>query len=160
MYQPENPQEQPPKRKFWQNLLIMDSGDLKKVLSLGSMMLSFLILFVYIISYILLMPLIERIVSNWPVFPANLAESIIPALIGTAAIMMTWPLFKDKRVLPAAFLWLDLFALIIFIAVLVLIGNDPKARSFFVYIFVWDVLPSLIIGNIAAWWKYIHFIRM
>ena len=41
----QNPSEKPPKRKFWQNLLIMDSGDLKKILSLSSMMLSFVLIF-------------------------------------------------------------------------------------------------------------------
>lgn len=156
--QKRNTSEKPPKRKFWQNLLIMDSGDLKKVLSLSSMMLSFVLLFVYIAAYILLMPLIAKILGEGPVLIVTLLESLIPALIATGAIMLTWPLFRDKRVLPAAYLWLALFALIIFIGVMIRLGDDPAARRTFLYIFVWDVLPAILIGNAAAWLKYRSFI--
>lgn len=152
--------EKPPKRKFWQNLLIMDSGDLKKLLSLSSLMLSFAILFVYIASYVLLMPLIDRLIGSGPVFAVNLAESLLPPLIATSAVMLTWPLFRDKRVLPAAYLWLLLFSLIILIGVFIRLHNDPDALRGFLYIFAWDALPSVIIGNIAAWWKYHNFISI
>ena len=108
----QNPSEKPPKRKFWQNLLIMDSGDLKKILSLSSMMLSFVLIFVYAAAYILLMPLLAKILGNAPVLLVNLAESLIPAILATGVIMLTWPLFRDKRVLPAAYLWMALFALV------------------------------------------------
>ena len=102
--QRENGTEKPPKRKFWQNLLIMDSGDLKRLLSLSSLMLSFAVLFVYAAAYLLLMPLLDRIFGNGPVLLATLLEALIPAVIGTLAVMVTWPVFRDKRVLPAAYL--------------------------------------------------------
>lgn len=155
-----NSPEKPPKRKFWQNLLIMDNSDLKRLLSLSSLMLSFAILIIYIISYILLMPLLDRVFGDGPVWLSTLAESLIPALVGTGAVMLTWPLFRDKRVLPSAYLWLTLFALILGIAVLVSLKGDPSARTSFLYTFAWDVLPSLIIGNLAAWSKYRKFIDM
>ena len=157
--QPNNP-EKPPKRKFWQNLLIMDSGDLKRLLSLSSMMLSFVILAVYFASYVLLMPLLDRIFGKGPVLLANLAETLIPALAATAAVMLTWPLFRDKRVLPSAYLWLTLFSLLLGIAVLVGLRDDPRARTAFLYTFAWNVLPSLIIGSLAVWHKYRMFIDM
>lgn len=150
--------EKPPKRKFWQNLLIMDSGDLKRLLSLSSLMLSFAILFVYIVSYVLLMPLLDRIVGSWPVLLADLVESLVPALVGTGAVMLTWPIFRDKRVLPSAYLWLAFFALLLGAAVLIALRNDAAARASFLYIFAWDVLPSLFIGNLAVWLRYRKFI--
>ena len=152
--------EKPPKRKFWQNLLIMDSGDLKRLLSLSSMMLSFVLMAVYIAAYLLLMPLLERLIGNGPVLIVDLAESVIPALIATAAIMLTWPLFRDKRVLPAAFLWFAFFMLLLLIGVLIALRDDPAARSSFIYLYAWDVLPPLIIGNLAAWLKYRNFIEL
>ena len=136
----------------------MDSGDLKRLLSLSSLMLSFAILFVYIVSYVLLMPLLDRIVGSWPVFPANLVESLVPALVGTGAVMLTWPIFRDKRVLPSAYLWLAFLALLLGGVVLIALRNDALARSAFLYTFAWDVLPSLLIGNLAAWLRYRKFI--
>ena len=138
----------------------MDSGDLKRLLSLSSLMLSFAILFVYIVSYVLLMPLLDRIVGSWPVFPANLVESLVPALVGTGAVMLTWPIFRDKRVLPSAYLWLAFLALLLGGVVLIALRNDAPARSAFLYTFAWDVLPSLLIGNLAAWLRYRKFIYL
>ena len=138
----------------------MDSGDLKRLLSLSSLMLSFAILFVYIVSYVLLMPLLDRIVGSWPVFPANLVESLVPALVGTGAVMLTWPIFRDKRVLPSAYLWLAFLALLLGGVDLIALRNDALARSAFLYTFAWDVLPSLLIGNLAAWLRYRKFIYL
>ena len=150
--------EKPPKRRFWQNLLIMDSGDLKKLLSLSSLMLALGILIVYILAFILLVPLIDRLIGGGPVILVNLAESLIPALLATGAVMLLWPLFRDKRVLPAAYLWLVLLTVVLLVIVLVKLADDPDAGRFFLYIFGWDVLPGLLIGNLAAWTKYRSFI--
>ena len=154
----EKNEEKPPKRKFWQNLLIMDSGDLKKVLSLSSLMLSFGILIVYVVTYILLMPLLDRVLGRGPVLLVNLAESLIPAVIATLIVMMVWPLFRDKRVLPAAYSWLLFFSLLIFIVVMISLREDSEVRHGFVYIFAWDVLPPLLIGSITAWVRYRNFL--
>lgn len=158
-YQQETPSEKPPKRKFWQNMFTQDSGEIRRVLSLSSLMLSFLLIAVYFLSYLLLMPLIDKVTGNIPVLAATILESLIPAVIATEAVMICWPLFKDKRVLPSAYLWMTLFAAALFVGVLVSLRDDPAARSYFLYIFGWDVLPSLIIGNFAAWRRYFEFIR-
>lgn len=149
--------EKPPKRKFWQNLLIMDSGDLKKLLSLSSLMLSFVFLLVYIISYLLLMPLLDKIFHG-PVFVVNLIETLVPSLIATALIMVTWPVFRDKRVIPSAFLWLIFFSALIFIVTMVMLRDDAAAQRSFMSYFFWHVLPPLIIGNAAAWIRYYRFL--
>lgn len=154
----EKNQEKPPKRKFWQNLLIMDSSDLKRLLSLSSLMLSFAVLFVYAAAYLLLMPLLDRLVGQGPVLLATLIEAIIPAIIGTMAVMVTWPVFRDKRVLPAAYIWLTLFALLVLIIVLINLRGDLAAGKAFLYFFAWEVLPALIIGNLAVWRRYRAFL--
>ena len=156
--QQENTPEKPPRRKFWQNLLIMDSGDLKKILSLSSLMLSLAILFVYAIAYVLLMPLIDKVMGWAPASVATAAESVIPALIASAAVMITWPLYKDKRILPAAYLWLTGISLLIFVIVLINLRDDPAAVKSFLYFYLWIVLPALIIGNFAAWNRYRKFL--
>ena len=155
----ETAQEKPPKRKFWQNLLIMDSGDLKRLLSLSSLMLSFAVLIVYIAAYLLLMPLLDRIFGSGPVLPATLLEALFPAVIGTFAVMVTWPVFRDKRVLPAAYIWLTIFALTILIIVLVDLRSEPAAGKAFLYFFACEILPGLIIGNLAVWLKYRDFLQ-
>ena len=106
------------------------------------------------------MPLIEKIVGSAPVFIANLCESLIPALAAGGAVMLCWPLFKDKRVLPAAYLWLVLLAAVIFITVTVKLHDDPPAQKTFLYLFSWDVLPALLTGNFFAWHRYRRFIQM
>ena len=158
--QRENGAEKPPKRKFWQNLLVMDSGDLKRLLSLSSLMLSFAILFVYAAAYLLMMPLLDRIFGSGPVLLATLLEALIPAVVGTLAVMVTWPVFRDKRVLPAAYLWLTLFAAAVLVIVLIHLRDDPAARRAFLYFFAWEILPALIIGNFAVWYRYRQFLQI
>ena len=156
--QQDNAPERPPKRRFWQNFYTEESGEIRKILMLSSLVLSFLLLIVHITSYILLMPLLEKVFGGAPRLVATLAEAMIPALIAVGAVMLCWPLFKDKRVLPAAYIWLVLFALVIFVAVLIKLKDDPEARDLFLYIFSWDAVPSLLIGNFAAWRRYLSFI--
>ena len=90
-------------------------------------MLSFVILIVYIVSYVLLMPFLDNLIGGGPVWLVNLAESLVPALIATGAVMLTWPLFRDKRVLPAAYVWLALIALAILAGVVFRLRDDPAA---------------------------------
>lgn len=158
-YQQDNTPERPPKRHFWQNFLTEDSGEIRKILTMSSFALSFLLLIIHFTAYILLMPLLEKIFGGGPRLIATLAEAVIPALIAVGAVMLCWPLFKDKRVLPAAYIWLLIFALVIFIGVVIKLRNDPEARSMFVYVFSWDVIPSLLIGNFAAWRRYLEFLN-
>ena len=119
----------------------------------------FAVLIVYIAAYLLLMPLLDRIFGSGPVLPATLLEALIPAVIGTFAVMVTWPVFRDKRVLPAAYIWLTIFALTILIIVLVDLRSEPAAGKAFLYFFACEVLPGLIIGNLAVWLKYRDFLQ-
>ena len=157
-YQQDNIPERPPRRRFWQNFYTEESGEIRKILMLSSLVLSFLLLIIHVTSYILLMPLLEKVFGGAPRLVATLAEAVIPALIAVGAVMLCWPLFKDKRVLPAAYVWLSLFALVIFIGVVIKLKNDPEARNMFMFVFSWDAVPSLLIGNLAAWRKYLRFI--
>ena len=158
-FQQDNTPERPPKRHFWQNLFTEESGEIRKILSLSSFALSFLILIVHFTAYILLMPLLDKVFSGVPGWISTLMEALIPALAAVGAVMLCWPLFKDKRVLPAAYVWLSVFALVIFIGVFLKLRNNPEARNMFIYVFSWDAVPSLLIGNIASWRRYLGFIN-
>ena len=98
--------------------------------------------------------------GQWPVIAANLAESLIPSLIASGVILLLWPVFRDKRVLPAAYLWLTLIAAVILIIVTVKLRDDPTAQRTFIYVFCWNVIPALLVGNILVWRRYLRFIRL
>ncbi len=112
----EEPKQNSKKRAdaFWNIFLPVKNGKVKSTLVVYSFTLSVLFLAVYAYAYLLLIePLHDTFSTHMPVWLSNFFGSIIPALIGTALCCSCHFLFKEKRLIPAAYVWLTIYALIV-----------------------------------------------
>ena len=150
----------PEKRRFWQNLFLTKEGTFKSILFLSSFCLSLLFLVIYGVSYIFIVPFLDQIIGSAQAFLVNALESLIPAVFGTAVCNIGWPLFRDKRVFPAAFAWLFVMALVLFIAVMVsLVKSGSGNTELFLHVYLLEAALPILIGNAVAWLRYTKYIH-
>ena len=67
---------------------------------------------------------------------------------------LTWLLFPDKRLVPAAYVWLALMALTVLITMMVLLEGESEARMLFLHFFAMAVPAPLILGGIMSFFLY------
>ena len=101
--------------KFWNIFLFTKNGKVKSTLIVNSFSLSILFLVIYGLSYFMLIdPLNDLISTHISTSLASLVESLVPALLGSALCCSFFFIFKDKRLVPAGYIWLLLFSLFTF----------------------------------------------
>jgi hypothetical protein len=132
-------------RSFWDFFALAENGKLKSTVLINSFALSLLYLAVYILSYSLLLgPVDAMIDKQLPVFWINCIESVIPAAAATALCLTFFLFSRDKRVVPAAYVWLLIFSLILLIALFFALG--PEDRPDFAQLYAMFVPAPLLIG--------------
>ena len=92
--------------------------------------------------------------ENASIMVVYLAESLVPAIAGTVVCGLTWLLFPDKRLVPAAYVWLALMALTVLITMMVLLEGESEARMLFLHFFAMAVPAPLILGGIMSFFLY------
>ena len=132
---------------FWKAFSLTENGKVKSTLMLNSFCLCLLFLAVYVAAFALLLDVIHPLVESLPVAVINLVEALVPAIAGTAVCLMTWFLFKEKRMPALAFLWLAFLALACFAAMLVILRGDAAARGFFLQFFALFVPAPILLGG-------------
>lgn len=133
--------------KFWNIFLFTDGkGKLKSTLVVNSFSLSILFLFVYGICYYFLIDVIQHgLGENAPVWLQNTLQCLVPCLVGTAACCSLFRLFKKKELVPAAYAWLILYAVVILVGTLV--GMDADTRPYFLGFYAMIVPLPLALGT-------------
>lgn len=118
---------------FWSAFQMTENGKVKSTLMLYSFCLCWVFLAVYVLCFALLNRPLDALLSGLPVAAVNLVEALVPAAAGTAVCCLTWLLPGDKRLLPAAYLWLALLVLACLITLIVLMGwqSAPLILQFF-----------------------------
>lgn len=161
-------QEQPPlsekerqaraKKKadsFWNIFLPTKDGKVKSTLIVNSFCFSVLCLAVYIVCYLLLIDVLHEVfAAHTPVWLNNLIGSVFPALIGTAACCSFHFLFREKKIIPAAYTWQLLYA--IGAILYILIGLPQETRAFAVNLLVMVVPAPLISGCALSAFLYLR----
>ena len=109
---------------FWGAFQMTENGKVKSTLLLYSFCLCWALLALYGGCFALFTPLLDGPLSGLPVALVNTVESLVPAVAGTAAASLAWLLPGDKRLLPAAYLWLAALMLASLIALVVMMGLD------------------------------------
>lgn len=119
--------------RFWSAFQMTENGKVKSTLMLYSFCLCWVFLAVYVLCFALLNRPLDALLSGLPVAAVNLVEALVPAAAGTAVCCLTWLLPGDKRLLPAAYLWLALLVLACLITLIVLMGwqSAPLILQFF-----------------------------
>lgn len=144
------------RRRFWDIFLLTENGKLKSSFLVYAFSLSLLFLVFYFLAYGLLLGPIEALVKDTlPVPWINLIESVVPAVVSTASCLLFFLISRDKRLVPAAFLFLFLYALFLLIAVS--LALRPEDRSDFMQLYSMFVPVPLFFGcgsSIAIYLKY------
>lgn len=108
--------------KFWGAFQMTENGRVKSTILLYSFCLCWVLLALYGACFALLNPWLDGLLQGLPVGLVTLVEALAPAAAGTAAASLAWLLPGDKRLLPAAYIWLALLLLACLIGLMILMG--------------------------------------
>lgn len=139
---------------FWQAFRLTENGRVKSTLMLNSFCLSVVFLGIYAAAFIFLVEPLHAMTAGAPAAAVNLAEALIPALAGTAVCCLSWPLFKEKRTLPGAYLWLALLAAACLVTMLVMLRGDRGAAVLFLQFFLLLVPAPVLLGGGVSGFLY------
>ena len=130
---------------FWGIFLPTKNGKVKSTLVLNSFCLSILFLAVYAMAYLLLLDGLDAFLAGKAsLFWINVLESLIPALVATFICNVLHFVFAEKRLVPAAFIWLLLYTLAV--TAYLLACSPPEARSTTLKLLMMVVPPSVLSG--------------
>ncbi len=108
--------------KFWGAFQMTENGRVKSTILLYSFCLCWVLLALYGGCFALLNPWLDGLLQGMSVGLVTLVEALVPAAVGTAVASLVWLLPGDKRLLPAAYIWLALLLLASLIALIILMG--------------------------------------
>ena len=143
--------------RFWAALFLTEEGRPKSATLLYSFCLSLLFVGVYAIAYGFLIDRLELAFAAQSVAVRNALQSVLPGLTGSAVCCATWFLFKDRRLVPAAYLWLIVYALAALVAMAFITSGEEY--RIFLYFFALLVPTGLVSGAAASFLLYRQFRR-
>lgn len=131
--------------RFWSVLFLDENGRPKSAIFLYSFCLSLLFFVVYALSYGFLIDVIETALADQTVLVRNVFQSVLPGLAATVVCCAMFFLFPDKRLVPAAYLWLATYALAAVVTMLFI--TEKEEFRIFLYFFAMLVPVGLISGG-------------
>lgn len=134
--------------QFWRVLFLDEHGRPKSALFLYSFCLSLLFFTFYALSYGFLIDVIEGAMPNASVLVRNIAQSVLPGLAASIVCCALFFVFSDRRLVPVAYIWLTVYALIALITMAFLTSKDEF--SIFLYFFAMLVPAGLISGGLTS----------
>lgn len=138
---------------FWAALFLTPDGRPKSAMLLYAFCLSILFVLLYGASYFFLIDVVERLFAGASVGVRNLMEALLPGIVGSAVCGSTFFLQrKDKRIIPVAYLWLWLYAVVVLIT-MALFGDAENFRIF-LYFFTLLVPAGLLSGSAYVFLLY------
>lgn len=143
---------------FWGAFQMVENGKVKSTLLLYSFCLCWVFIAVYgVLDFLLLGPL-DGLTAGLPVFAVNLIEALVPSAIGAAVCSLTWFLSRtEKRLLPAAYLWLLLLALACLVTLLIYSSGERELQLMILQFFAMLALPPLVLGGGSSVFLYYRY---
>ena len=139
--------------RFWGAFLFTKNGRVKSPLIIYSFSLSIVLLLIYGAAYWFLIDPLHHLLIAAPIWAATLFESLLPALAGCALVCLVHKWSGSKRFIPAAHLWLLLYALLtLFFMLIFLEIQDDRAAFFSLYL---RIVPlPVLLGGLSTWLLY------
>jgi len=151
-----NNDNRPPNQKnsFWDIFRFTKNGRPQSAVIVMTFSYSMLFLAIDLISYFTLIDLMNALLSGGPTWLENLAESLVPAIVGAVicALPMLW--VKEKRYVPMAYVWLACYAVALFAAMAITLHAEPEARGLFLRLYLMTVPAPILLGGGLAGWLY------
>ena len=140
-------------------LFFEENGKPRSAALLYSFLLAILFILLYGASYLLLLDPLERALSGASVFWRNLAEYVVPALVGSIPCLLVAFLPGDtKRLVLGAYLWMGGLLVAIMLFELLLIDWSDAATEYGLFMVLVNLpgLASVLIGGIPALLLYLR----
>lgn len=94
------------KRSFWDLFTMVENGKLKSTFMLYSFALALLFLAAYGAAFVLLIDPVHSLFAPVSAGLSAVMECLVPALAGSAFAALCQKLARNKRLAPAAYVWL------------------------------------------------------
>lgn len=143
--------------RFWAVLFLTEEGRPKSALMLYSFCLSLVFFGVYAFAYGFLLDVLEKLLSAYSITVRNVFQSVVPGLAGSVVCCSLFFLFKDRRLIPATYIWLTLYALVALIGMLLITAGEES--RIFLYFYAMLVPTGLISGDAAMFLLYRRYRR-
>lgn len=144
--------------RFWAALFLTQEGKPKSAVFLYSFCLSLLFAVIYGVLYFFLIDVLETAFAAYSAPVRNLFESVVPGLAGTIVCCSQWYVIRDRRIVPAAYLWLIVMAAAILIT-MALLADGESIRIFF-YFYLMLVPVGLVSGSAFTLLMFRKHMRM
>ena len=125
---------------FWNAFQLTENGHVKSTLLLNSFCLSIVFLAVYFAAFYLLTDPIHALLSSAPLAVENLANALLPAIVGTAVCGLTHLFCRPQTVLAAI------------LVVMLLMLHGGAGTALFLSFYAMLVPASLISGIAVSLW--------
>ena len=132
---------------FWSAFQMTENGKVKSTLLLNSFCLCVVLIAVYAAAFVFLIDPLHALTAEAPPLVDNLVGAVVPAVLGAVVCGLTWPLFKEKRTLPMAYLWTLVLALACLITMLILLRGESEATMLFLQFFVLFIPAPILLGG-------------
>lgn len=143
---------------FWSAFQIVENGKVKSTLLLYSFCLCWLFIAIYAAAFVLLVDPLYALTTGAPTVVGNLVGSLVPAVIGTAVCSLSWFLSRtEKRLMPAAYIWLALLMLACLITLLILLNGEREAQGLVLQFFGMFVLAPVVLGGGLSMFLYYRY---
>lgn len=144
---------------FWSAFQMTENGKVKSTLLLNSFCLCAVLIALYAVLFVFLIDPLHALTEELSPLVDNLVGALVPAVIGAAVGSLTWPLFKEKRTLPMAYLWMLVLALACLITMLVLLRGESQATMLFLQFFVLFVPAPVLLGGGLSLFLYSRYLK-
>ena len=130
-----------------------EDGKPKSALLLYSFSLALVFILVFIASYLFLLGPLERALSSRSVLLRNIVEYTVPAIAGCIPCLALSFAFRLRmNMVPAAFTWIDVIVIIMFITMALTAGKEDRAAEFRMFMNVLGIpmLVSAVLGTAGS----------
>lgn len=152
--QDKKPQATPTRAdRFWSIFLFTKNGRIKSPLIIYSFSLSLVLLLVYGAAYWFLIDPVHHLFRESSTMATDFFETLFPAMAGCVLVCLVHKWSGAKRFIPAAHLWLFLYAVLTLLYMLNSL-ESPDDKTLFVNLFIRLVPVPVLLGGLSSFLIY------
>ncbi len=140
-------------KSFWKAFLFTEDGKPKSGLMVYTFCLSLVYVLLYVVAFNFSIEWLSPVTETWPAAAGNLVQSLAAGAALVLISLVLHRLFSDKRLMLGCHLWLGLYALLVCVSMVFLLG-DRETFGAFLHFFVWFMLIPVILGLVVTYLLY------
>ena len=144
--------------KFWSAFMLTKDGKVKSTLLLNSFCMCVVLIAVYAGCFVLLASPMETLTQAAPVWAKNLVGTLVPSALGSVICLLTFPLFKERRTIPCAYLWLLVLTLACLVTMVILLWGEQTAMVLMLQFFLLFFAAPILIGGTGSLLLYRRYL--